>query len=523
MALSWAKVRRGMRTIHASDFICDAIILAINLAFYSMLAPKARAIESSVCRRYYLAHDPSLIGPGGHPAEEHCKIAWVQKRLAWYLALNEAFHFIIELIVTFPYGVLADRLGKRTMLKFNLGGQLAAWSWVVIICYFDRVFDPSLVLAGPLLSLVGGGSHFTTALVYGAVADTASLESRTSRFSRLEALIQLSQVVGPILGSLLLQIDVFIPFAIMMPIALLSLPLSFILPQKPQQKLQRDSESVRKPLDHIQQDDSIPYYNDGRRQSQEEQASHEDDPLLETGSDTSSPEGADRVASKRRVTFRDRADRLRDDFKDYASLFASNPVVRFAAFSYLASAFGRSSLRILIQYASKRFHVSIAEAGLLFTIKAIVVLFVFIVVLPSARLIRSAPVQTTNVRLAKFSILLLTAGSVLMGLAWSYWLLTPGLIVFAAGFGFDTLVRTAVTSAVAEDYTTRLYSGLAVTETLGSLSGSLGLTECFTASMDFRGLGKGLPYFVSGSVYAVLAIYTWNTNFSSLIVSPRGE
>lgn len=138
----------------------------------------------------------------------------------------------------------------------------------------------------------------------------------------------------------------------------------------------------------------------------------------------------------------------------------------------------------------------ISKAGLLFTVKAIVVLVVFMLVLPSGKLVKSVPIQRTNIRFVKASIVLLASGSLLMGLAWGYWIIIPGVIVYAAGFGFSTLVRTLVTSTVPEEYIARLYSGLALAETVGSLTGSVALTASFTTSMKLGAVGMGLPYYI---------------------------
>lgn len=76
-------------------FVCDAIILILNLAFYSLVAPTARAIELSVCRDYFLIHQPSKIGPAGSVEEKFCKADSIQQRLAWLLALNGILRFAI--------------------------------------------------------------------------------------------------------------------------------------------------------------------------------------------------------------------------------------------------------------------------------------------------------------------------------------------------------------------------------------------------------------------------------------------
>lgn len=59
-------------------------LLIVLLDFGDMLrtTPKIRLFELSICRRYYLAHDRSRIGPGGNVDESLCKVDEIQESLA---------------------------------------------------------------------------------------------------------------------------------------------------------------------------------------------------------------------------------------------------------------------------------------------------------------------------------------------------------------------------------------------------------------------------------------------------------
>ncbi len=74
-------------------YTCAAIILVLNVAFYSKGAPTLRLVELAICREYYKIHDPSVIGPDGFIPERLCKVSAIQKELAWLFALNEILHF----------------------------------------------------------------------------------------------------------------------------------------------------------------------------------------------------------------------------------------------------------------------------------------------------------------------------------------------------------------------------------------------------------------------------------------------
>jgi hypothetical protein len=74
--------------------ICMATVLALNIAFYAKSAPTLRLVELTVCREYYAEHDPGKIGDGGFVDERECKMADVQKKVAWLFMADELLHFV---------------------------------------------------------------------------------------------------------------------------------------------------------------------------------------------------------------------------------------------------------------------------------------------------------------------------------------------------------------------------------------------------------------------------------------------
>ena len=73
--------------------ICTAIILALNLAFYSKAAPTLRLVELTVCREYYSVHNPNAIESNGYVSEAFCKDDEIQRKVAWLFTLDELLHF----------------------------------------------------------------------------------------------------------------------------------------------------------------------------------------------------------------------------------------------------------------------------------------------------------------------------------------------------------------------------------------------------------------------------------------------
>ena len=75
----------------------------------------------------------------------------------------------------------------------------------------------------------------------------------------------------------------------------------------------------------------------------------------------------------------------------------------------------------------------------------------------------------------------------------------PGLVVYAAGFGFPVLVRSFVVHRVEGEpghSIPLLFSGLAIAETAGSFMGATALTAIFTSSLGQANLWAGAPFFL---------------------------
>ncbi len=148
----------------------------------------------------------------------------------------------------------------------------------------------------------------------------------------MEAIIQISQLVGPVIGSLLLQIGVFTPFPISLSLALLSVPLALILPSGAVQSVQ-DSSLSNDPQERL------PLLN----------PSYPDTP--------STPPHEVELTTRLGIAWK--------DVRDFGLIFKTNQVARYASFAFLIVTLGKQSLHILLQYVSKRFHVSIAAVSLL--------------------------------------------------------------------------------------------------------------------------------------------------------------
>lgn len=85
--------KRSWRATNAR-WLCAAIVLVLNLAFYAKAGPTLRLVELAVCREYYAEHDPGKIRPDGGVDESECKLDGIQSKVAWLFMADELLHFV---------------------------------------------------------------------------------------------------------------------------------------------------------------------------------------------------------------------------------------------------------------------------------------------------------------------------------------------------------------------------------------------------------------------------------------------
>lgn len=137
-----------------ATLLCFVIIVTVDMAAYLTSAPQVRLFESIVCLDYYRANDPGIIGRDGSVPEEYCKIDSVQSEIAMLNGLQTLFSnipgmpnsrkkyilhmltgtIIVGVILAIPFGVLADRFGRRFILVLTILGLTLSSAWVLFVC-----------------------------------------------------------------------------------------------------------------------------------------------------------------------------------------------------------------------------------------------------------------------------------------------------------------------------------------------------------------------------------------------------
>jgi MFS family permease len=82
------------------------------------------------------------------------------------------------LLLALPYGILADKRGRRLVVGLGLLGQMLCDTYILLILYFFDIFPTKVVLFASAFRCVGGGSAILSATGLAIIADASPSEAR---------------------------------------------------------------------------------------------------------------------------------------------------------------------------------------------------------------------------------------------------------------------------------------------------------------------------------------------------------
>lgn len=94
-------------------------------------------------------------------------------------------------ILAIPYGLLADRRGRKSTLIIGIPGFALNALITAVVMWFSNIFPLRAVWLSSLAWLIGGGPVVAIAIIWTMMADVTTEEERYTQF-------QLFPVVRPI-------------------------------------------------------------------------------------------------------------------------------------------------------------------------------------------------------------------------------------------------------------------------------------------------------------------------------------
>ena len=151
---------------------------------------------------------------------------------------------------------------------------------------------------------------------------------------------------------------------------------------------------------------------------------------------------------------------------------------------------------LLVQYVSKRFDWTFADAGYLLAARGIGQMLILLVVFPGISKLLSKYLRPAvkDLILGRASACLVIFGSLLAG-APRIGLVIFGLILQTSGAGLNAICRSIAMSYMGAQDKSKLNAMIGIFETFGSMFAGSTLAWLFSQGMKLRGIWFGLPYY----------------------------
>ncbi|KAL3421494.1 ATP synthase F0 [Phlyctema vagabunda] len=480
------------------------ITLIFDIAGYASYAPQLEIFEKIICREYY-AHEAQATKGGSiiDPRDYDCKIAPIQAELAilngWkdgldtipgkfidsnlqsqslFTAINQATGILLAL----PFGALADRIGRKPVFLLGIFGCLLSDAYIKVICWISPVLPIRSIWFSSVFYLIGGGAQTGAALMYVMVADICPPDKRATAFSQLQAAALISEVVATPVSAALMSVDPWLPFLIGFGLTITGALLALLIPETLVIKQKARS--------------TIPtgQVNEVAASSSEPTAPH-------------SLVGS--VWKELKILGHSAAGLWKD----------LNVILILVVFfvSYL----GRQSVTLILQYASKRYHWTIAEASYLMSLRGSVNLLVLLVLLPAISVFLESRHSFSTARkdkiLTQASLCLLCVGLLVIAFAFRPALIFLGLIIFALGSAIVVTARSLIADLVEKERLGTVFSAIGVATSAGMLVAGPLLANAYRWGLYLGTFWMGLPFLTASVLYIIALISVSFTKVSNVI------
>ncbi|KAI0906277.1 major facilitator superfamily domain-containing protein [Ustulina deusta] len=432
-------------------FILCVVIFVGSAAGGFQNMPMTRIFEDILCRQYY-----DQIHSHGEPIDEDmCKDAAIQSKLAYLFAIMSSLNAAVSVLAALPWGIAADKIGRRPVFAMGLIGMSLAILWIMVVGWFPQTLSPRLIWLSPIFYLLGGGNPVLSATITSMATDVVPESQRSVSFMQIHGSSMVGNLIAPALASTLMaSTGPWPPFFISFLLTVLPALVVFLVPES----LKHDP--------------------------------HDDDTM-----------GSSKFKAALAQSF--------GELKKSARVFASPSMIIILLITMLQLSLVLSTYQFLSQFTSKRYHIPISETGYIQSTYGIAFIAISFVIMPwvtSAIVKPGAPAflrfdddKRRDLFLARASYIASMTGTFVLGLSGSLSGFIFGLIILAFGVSSEGYLKRIATLYVTAEQRTRLFTILGLSAIASDLWLSPSLAALFSLGMRLGGVWIGLPYFgISG-------------------------
>ncbi|KAI9147530.1 MFS efflux pump atnC [Paramyrothecium foliicola] len=442
--------------------MCVQFLFMIEVSGFIMEPPLQQIMEDFICHEQYPDH---VIGNQQTP-DDRCKEADVQGTLAMTRSWMMTIALLVPLLVQIPYGIAADRYGRRPILFLGLLGLVLTTSWNTIVLLQPNVFTTWYLIFGPIPTIIGGGAPAITAMVWTILTDTVPVETRTTLFYQMHAMMLILSAICRPIAAWLLSINPWLPMWIGLGALVVGMFSSLLIPE------------------------TLHFHKAAGSRLQNGTNHHDVSP--------SKPKSlASALASAQK------------NLKHvWSSIFKSRSLMLLIAGYGLCYPFFIAYEMNLLQYTTARYKWQWSTATYITTIHRAMSVIVLLALLPfaskyiSKRWGLDAP--SRDLVLARGSVSFLIAGNILTAVAAAPWLLITSLVILSFGNGFYPQIRALLAALVEADSLATLNTFISTVETVLGLISMPAMGWLLSTGIKLGGFLMGLPYMVT-SIFTILS------------------
>lgn len=456
--------------------MCILSLFIVEVSQSIIGPPLQKITEGVICRGYYPDH---LLRMPGRVEDHRCKNIDVQKTLAMVQGWDLAFGMAIPIVSQFPFGIIADKYGRRPVLFLSLIGCTLQTAWVMGVLLFPNVFSIWAVLVGNVLFLIGGGAPMAVAMVWTVVADVTTVASRTVTFNRLAAAAMIFQVLVNPVSAWLLQFDPWVSMWIGFAFLVIGTLSVLLIPET--LRLRQEADDM-----HRAEHPNAEGYTPGASA----QDGHE------------FPFGKQSVMKQAWFT-------VKNDMKHvWRFIFASKSIMILILACSTSYPIRLAFASISLQYMTKRFEWTWSTATYVSTAGSLATVVFLLVVLPIASALLNKRYSSRplirDLLLSRASMIFGTAGTFLVAVAGTPALFVIALIIASFGNSFNALVR-ALLSAMVEPHTiATLNTTISLLDMVMGLITGPAMGWLLSKGMELGGVWQGLPFMAATGLACIV-------------------
>uniref|UniRef100_A0A093VVB7 Uncharacterized protein n=1 Tax=Talaromyces marneffei PM1 TaxID=1077442 RepID=A0A093VVB7_TALMA len=444
-----------------------AIILLVEMGSAMTQGPYTRIFESIACKHWYRDHDPSQLGSDGEVPEDACKSSVIQSEVATIKGVMEFFDGVASVLLAIPLHPQYDYL----------------WSSLVVVGYLPTTCDMAFGFGVAVW-------WWVSRCVRVGMDDDGRChdeQQRSAMFFQFGVVIMGSEFLSNSIGSWLMLFSPWRPLLIGWGIVIVGLSLGMTLPET-----------------------KNAFANNSNT---EQEYAHEMSDLSTLADDEAEEEGTLPFAKINAPQPPTTAwMKVKASFQAYSFFFKDRQVVLLSS-AFLVYKLSRGTAWFLIQYVSIRYDWRLAAANMIPSLKAILMVFLFVAILPLASWYlqkkRGVDSRAKDIILTKASVMCLLVGTLGIGLSPHVSIMIFFLVIQTMGAGFVYTTRSVVTTMIQRDQTARLYTLIEIIQAFGMILASPVMTGFFNWGLHLGGFWIGLAWMVAAGLFGIVGLIIW--------------